>query len=135
MLPPAPARFSTTNGCPRESCSRVASARPTMSGVEPGGKVTTTRTGFEGYACAQASKGAASTAARRLFISDPLRSSAARLPHHEAPLYDRHDAVERQRECRQHQDTGEHGVDVEHAFGLQDQVADAFRRAEVLPDH
>jgi hypothetical protein len=48
MLPPAPARFSTTNGWPIASCRRLASARPTMSGVEPGGKVTTTLTGLEG---------------------------------------------------------------------------------------
>ncbi len=37
MLPPAPVRFSTTNGWPSASCSLLDSVRPTMSGVEPGG--------------------------------------------------------------------------------------------------
>ena len=43
--------------------------------------------------------------------------------------------VEHQREHRQHHDAGHHGVDVERALGLQDQVADAARRAQVLADH
>ena len=50
------------------------------------------------------------------------------------PLDARDDEVEQQREHRQHEDTGDHCVDVEYAFGLQDQVADAFRRAEVFAD-
>ena len=44
-------------------------------------------------------------------------------------------AVEHQRERGQHQDAGHHGVDVERALGLQDQVAHAARGAEVLADH
>jgi len=48
MLPPAPVRFSTTNGCPMDSCSAAPSVRPTMSGVDPGGNGTTSLTGREG---------------------------------------------------------------------------------------
>jgi hypothetical protein len=48
MLPPAPLRFSTTNGWPNAFCSRSASVRPMMSGVVPAGYGTTTRTGLEG---------------------------------------------------------------------------------------
>jgi hypothetical protein len=37
ILPPAPLRFSTTNGCPMAFCNRSASVRPMMSGVVPAG--------------------------------------------------------------------------------------------------
>ena len=43
--------------------------------------------------------------------------------------------VEHQREGGQHQDAGHHGVDVEAALGLQDQVAHALARAQVLAHH
>jgi hypothetical protein len=36
-----------------------------MSGVEPGGKLTITRTGFDGYACETATAGNAKMAATR----------------------------------------------------------------------
>jgi hypothetical protein len=35
---------------------------------------------------------------------------------------------------RQHQDAGHHGVDVERTLGLENQVTDALRRAEVFAD-
>ena len=40
-LPPAPGRFSTTNGCPHSLPSRSASTRATMSTPPPGGAETT----------------------------------------------------------------------------------------------
>ena len=46
MLPPAPGRFSTTNGWPSVSVSFCAVARARMSVVPPAGNGTTTRTGL-----------------------------------------------------------------------------------------
>ena len=61
--------------------------------------------------------------------------SPRRLPAHQALLDAADGGVEHERERRQHDDAGHHRVDVEGAFGLQDQVADAARRAEVFADH
>ena len=66
---------------------------------------------------------------------DLLGLAGAGLPGHQAALDDADDGVEHQGEGGQHDDAGEHGVDVEGALGLQDQVADAARRAEILADH
>src|SRR5258706_16205293 len=53
MVPPAPARLSTTTCCPRLSPIGRPSSRPMMSfGLAPGGNGTTRRTGRLGYACA-----------------------------------------------------------------------------------
>src|SRR3989441_7053846 len=67
--------------------------------------------------------------------SDLLRFAAARLPDEEPPLGERDGPVEEQREYRQHEDAREYRIDVEGAFGLQDEIADAARGAEVLADH
>src|SRR5258706_16422097 len=53
-MPPAPARFSTTNDWPKLSLSLLATMRPSVSAVPPGAKGTTTRTGFAGQPCANA---------------------------------------------------------------------------------
>src|SRR5215831_14056238 len=54
MLPPAPARFSTTTGCPRSSPSGAATARDSVSTTAPGGNGLMRRTGLDGYDCAKA---------------------------------------------------------------------------------
>src|SRR3954471_5208206 len=53
-MPPAPARLSTTNCCPRLSLMRCETSLAIVSGSPPAGYGTTTRTGFEGYCCAHA---------------------------------------------------------------------------------
>ena len=63
-LPPAPARFSTTNGCLSESCSFSFISRVTSSEGPPGGKVISMRTGFTGHACAAVVQRAARANAR-----------------------------------------------------------------------
>jgi len=47
-LPPAPGRFSTTNGCPSRSDNHCAITRATMSIACPAGKPTTMRTARDG---------------------------------------------------------------------------------------
>src|SRR5205807_313888 len=55
MLPPAPARFSTSTCCPRFSLIVLATIRATVSVPPPGSKPTTIVTGFAGkLACANA---------------------------------------------------------------------------------
>ena len=49
----------------------------------------------------------------------------ARLPLHQPALDQAHGGIQQQREGGQHQNAGHHGVDVERAFGLEDQVAHA----------
>jgi len=61
--------------------------------------------------------------------------AAARLPDHQATFRDCDHPVERQRECGEHQDSGEHRIDIERAFGLQDKVADALGGTQVLAHH
>jgi hypothetical protein len=48
MLPEAPARFSTTIGCPSSSASLGCMMRPTKSEAPPGAKGMIMRTGREG---------------------------------------------------------------------------------------
>ena len=62
-----------------------------------------------------------------------LGFARARAPHQQAFLDDADQHIERQSESGQHQDAGKHGIDVEYALGLQDQVAYAARRTQVLP--
>src|SRR5688572_24049429 len=52
MLPPAPARFSTTTCWPSRELSRGAIARATRSLAPPGANPTSRRTGLLGYASA-----------------------------------------------------------------------------------
>ena len=62
-MPPAPARFSTTNGRPMLSVSFCANRRACMSVAPPGARPTTTRTGRAGYAsCAGAAAGRSAAA-------------------------------------------------------------------------
>ena len=68
----------------------------------------------------------------------PFRSFRFRptwLPLHQALLAQADDVVQRQRERRQHHDAREHGVHIESALGLQDQVAHAAGRTQVLAHH
>jgi len=48
MLPPAPGRFSTRNGCRHASVSFCATSRAMMSFGPPGANGTMIRTGLEG---------------------------------------------------------------------------------------
>src|SRR5690606_30595518 len=52
MPPPAPARFSTTTGCPRLRLIASATGRPTVSATPPGGKGTIIVTGRDGQVSA-----------------------------------------------------------------------------------
>ena len=61
---------------------------------------------------------------RLVFLNARLRH---RPPHQQAPLDNRHQRIDRDHERRQHEHTGEHAGDVEHAFGLLDEVAEARR--------
>src|SRR6266850_5696754 len=68
----------------------------------------------------------------RPISSDLLRFPAARLPYKQAALRDRDRPVEQQGKSGEHQDPGEHGIDVKGSFGLQDDVADALGGPEIL---
>src|SRR5688572_18918197 len=59
MMPPAPARFSTTKGCVSASCSCVAIRRASSAATPPGAKAATTLTGLLGQAWARAGAGKA----------------------------------------------------------------------------
>src|SRR6185503_17406406 len=72
------------------------------------------------------------TARNRANALDLFGLAAPRLPDEEPPFREGDDPVEQERERGQHDDAGEYGVDVERALGLQDEVADAARGAEVL---
>src|SRR5690242_18309160 len=58
MLPPAPARFSTTTGAPSARPRGPAMARATTSGWPPGAKGTTSFTGWAGAHWAATGKAA-----------------------------------------------------------------------------
>ena len=73
--------------------------------------------------------------ARHATASDLLGLADRRLPAHQALLDAADSGIEGERKHGEHDDAGHHGVDVERAFGLQDQVADTARRAEVFTDH
>src|ERR1044071_10195728 len=99
MLPPAPARFSTTTCWPRRSPIGFCRMRAVVSVPPPGSKPTTTVTGLLGYApCASAphANGMASTAASTplsLVIVDllllVLRRPLAALEHRLALFHER----------------------------------------------
>src|SRR5262245_12847022 len=65
MLPPAPARFSTTTGWRHSSLMRVDSARETGAVGPTAGKGTTSVTVFSGKPCAPAGAAAAASAIKR----------------------------------------------------------------------
>src|SRR5947207_15723676 len=68
MLPLAPVRFSITTVQPCASCRPCATSRAEMSGVPPGGMVTSMRIGRDGYevwACVAALISAATARAAR----------------------------------------------------------------------
>src|SRR5689334_3110448 len=67
-----------------------------------------------------------------LLGTSQLLGIGLRGPPDEQPLFGRpHGEVENEREGREHEDAREHGVDVESALGLLDQVAHALGRAQV----
>src|SRR5205085_3675286 len=70
MLPPAPARFSTTTCWPRRSASAGATMRAVVSVPPPGSKPTTMVIGFAGKFCAAAPwlMASAASAANTQFI-------------------------------------------------------------------
>src|SRR5262245_1993689 len=71
MAPPAPARWSITNGWPQDSVSFSVTRRPTMSVEPPGVNGTTRRTGLVGYCCAlDVAHASASTAATPWRMAD-----------------------------------------------------------------
>src|SRR4051794_20784464 len=79
VIPPAPGRFSTTNGLPKESVSFWATARVTISPRPPGPKPTTILTGRVGNSCAAAMP-AAPTASSAPNNQRPTRSIGIDLP-------------------------------------------------------
>src|SRR5713226_9114885 len=90
MLPPAPARFSTTTCCPRLSPSVLATMRATVSVPPPGSKPTTIVIGLLGKTpCARAlaAKANAKTAAKHLMAVVLLRNHAG-VFHYRSPLLD-----------------------------------------------
>jgi len=69
VMPPAPARFSATTGCPSISDSFCATTRPTRSVACPGGHGMTMRKGRFGYAgCASAAPHSVSKARKVLIL-------------------------------------------------------------------
>src|SRR5216117_1553803 len=83
MLPPAPARFSTTNCWPRVSLSFAPTILAMMSTGPPGAKGTMTRTGLFGQPCAKqapASAHAASATESFLLMNFLLLLSAILSP-------------------------------------------------------
>jgi hypothetical protein len=77
MVPPAPGRFSTTKGWPKTDEKWFAAARPAVSGVEPGGNGTMTRTGRSGHAaaCCARTREAARTGAAALKANNARRGN------------------------------------------------------------
>jgi hypothetical protein len=51
MVPPAPARVSTKNCCPKAAVRWSATVRASTSAVPPGANVLTMRTGRCGHSC------------------------------------------------------------------------------------
>src|SRR6266513_2511233 len=72
MLPPEPVRFSTMTGCPKASERRGLRARAVKSVIPPGGKVTTSLIGLEGY-CAKAENETTSATTPALRATPPLK--------------------------------------------------------------
>src|SRR5689334_22636336 len=72
MVPPAPGRFSTRNGCPMAVASLSATGRAIVSVAEPGVNGTMIRTGFEGKVCANALETTANATATSHFMRGSL---------------------------------------------------------------
>src|SRR5712671_3856806 len=68
----------------------------------------------------------------RTHSSNLLRFPAPRLPDKKPALGVRYGVVQQECERSQHQDPGEHRIDIEGTFRLEDHVAHTFRRAEVF---
>src|SRR5437763_3787642 len=115
-----PAACSPTYGRRCPASSRAETAR-SASPDEPD-------TAAPSRACKREATRAAPSA------SDLLRFAAARLPDEQPPLGDCDQPIEQQRKGRQHDNAGKDGVDIERALGLQDEVPDPARRAEVFAD-
>src|SRR5688500_4093263 len=64
MMPAAPARFSTTTGCPHLARSLSASRRATRSSPPPAAAGTVMLTGFDGYSCPYAGTATAARSSR-----------------------------------------------------------------------
>src|SRR6184192_4797552 len=69
----------------------------------------------------------------------PARDLCARFgrlrpPDQEPPLDQRDDKVDADHKRGEYEHAGEHAGDVEHAFGLLDDVAESGSRAEILAD-
>src|SRR5260370_1166060 len=58
-----------------------------------------------------------------------------RTPDQQAVLDLGHQQIDRHHEHRQHDHAGKHAGDIEHAFGLLDQIAKPCRRTQILADH
>src|SRR5258706_10296804 len=71
MLPEAPARFSTTTGCPQRAASLSPTMRGSASAAPPAGNGTMTRIGRPGYP--GAGSWAQADAATRRLASDAHR--------------------------------------------------------------
>src|SRR5690606_30754406 len=64
-----------------------------------------------------------------------LRDARLGSPGQHAVFHHRHSPIEHQGKDRQHDDTCKHGIHIERAFGLKDQVADPARGTQVFTDH
>src|SRR6266581_4350759 len=67
--------------------------------------------------------------------SCPLGLNGSGLPDHEALFRQPHRPIEKQRERAEQQDPCDHGIHIEEALRLMDEVADAFCRAQIFADH
>src|SRR3989441_2253760 len=112
--------------CNRPSWRSIGSSSPSWRWAMPCGR------GFRGRSTTppRTMKSCSRSSASHL-----LGLPAARLPDQQPAFGERHRPVEQQGECGQDRNPGEHRVDVEGAFRLQDQVAHAARRAEIFADH
>ena len=77
IVPPAPPLLSTTTVCPGFCCNGTEINRAMTSLDPPGAKVTITRTGLLGQACARTMTGTSKAAAPKDFtadIAEPINS-------------------------------------------------------------
>src|SRR5688572_12618255 len=79
MLPPAPARFSTSTCWPTFSAMNLATTRATVSVPPPGSKPTTMVIGFDGKVCAWEREQTRASVARRCLMSLSCKDGLALL--------------------------------------------------------
>src|SRR5882672_1146919 len=123
MLPPAPARLSTTTGTPRLSDSFFAIKRAAVSAAPPAAKPTTMVIGFFGNSWATAGPSSASApsvmAKTSLFMFAPVsivnQSQLARLAPFYRPFHQRGGTVDAMRELavRQRHEQRHHHAQVQ----------------------